>query len=238
MASISTEVEHRIDYHYDAATDSWIPVSYETSSDDVMFSDGTTLTTQINDLKTYGADVKSRSAAAVSSIGVTTASDADWNTIISNIKDTAVVNYNSGHTDGYNSGYSAGNSAGYNSGYNAGYSKGVTDADNRANGNSVNYQTGYNNGYNAGYGNGLNDGGKYSIGTTGGTIELGFVPDVICMWALVNEKPAMAIYSRLHNTIMKVYGYNGDAGQPGLTVSGTSFSSYGGYTYVAAKFTH
>ena len=30
------------------------------------------------------------------------------------------------------------------------YNRGVTDADNRANGNSVNYQTGYNNGYNAG----------------------------------------------------------------------------------------
>ena len=38
----------------------------------------------------------------------------------------------------------------YNTGYNNGYNKGVTDADNRANGNSVNYQTGYNNGYWAG----------------------------------------------------------------------------------------
>lgn len=38
----------------------------------------------------------------------------------------------------------------YTNRYNAGYGQGVTDADNRANGNSVNYRTGYDNGYNAG----------------------------------------------------------------------------------------
>lgn len=38
----------------------------------------------------------------------------------------------------------------YNQGHNQGYNQGVTDADNRANGNSVNYKTGYNNGHWAG----------------------------------------------------------------------------------------
>ena len=82
-------------------------------------------------------------------------------------------------------------------------------------------------------------GGTYKIGsTTGSYQELGFVPDLVCIWGYVNGIPSLRIYSRLHNTNIGVYGYNGDSGQPGLSISGTGFTAYGGYTYFAAKVTN
>ena len=82
-------------------------------------------------------------------------------------------------------------------------------------------------------------GGTYKIGsTTGSYQELGFVPDLVCILGYVNGIPSLRIYSRLHNTNIGVYGYNGDSGQPGLSISGTGFTAYGGYTYFAAKVTN
>lgn len=97
---ISTEIDHRIAMHYDAEKDICYPISYETQAIDVMFEDGTDLETTIKNLKVHGDDVKNRSAAALSSIGVETNSDADWDEVIEHIYDSATVNYNKGYEEG------------------------------------------------------------------------------------------------------------------------------------------
>ena len=97
---ISTEIDHRIAMHYDAEKDICYPISYETQAIDVMLKDGTNIEDTIQSLKAHGDDVKSRSAAALSSIGVKTNSDADWDEVIEHIYDSATVNYNKGYEEG------------------------------------------------------------------------------------------------------------------------------------------
>lgn len=90
---ISTELDSRTDYVYIAELDAWIPISAEVQSDDVIFSDGESLTTKIeslNDsvdyLKDYGADVKKKVASAVSHLTTFTSPDATWDEIFYNVE--------------------------------------------------------------------------------------------------------------------------------------------------------
>lgn len=102
------------------------------------------LNTETSTLKKSVADGKALVANAISGQGVSTAVDAAFATLAANVT-------------------SAGNGR-----YNSGYAQGVTDADNRENGNSINYQSGYNAGvaaadgraniYSTNYGVGINDG--------------------------------------------------------------------------------
>lgn len=78
------------------------------------------LNTETSILKKSVADGKALVANAISGQGVSTAVDATFATLAANVT-------------------SAGNGR-----YNSGYAQGVTDADNRENGNSINYQSGYN----------------------------------------------------------------------------------------------
>lgn len=86
----------------------------------------TQLNQSLNNCLKSVSDGKSTVASAITAQGVSTAADAEFATMATNIA-------------------SAGNAR-----YNSGYSKGVTDADNRVNSNSKNYKTGYNAGVAAG----------------------------------------------------------------------------------------
>lgn len=99
---LSGEIDHRIPVYYDAKNDLCHQISYKTQAVDVMFEDGSNLETTIKNLKAHGDDVKTRSATALSSIGVETDSDADWDDVIEHIYDAATVNYNKGYDDGIN----------------------------------------------------------------------------------------------------------------------------------------
>ena len=120
---------------------------------------------------TYNSGI-SKITTKVTQCGVSTASNASPDTIVNNIGSVYVNRYNQGINDGrvgyytqtqynnwgnqkYNEGIAAGrvgyySQAQYDNWGSTRYNQGVTDADNRANSNSVNYQTGYNNGVNAG----------------------------------------------------------------------------------------
>ena len=124
----------------------------------------------IDSLKKSVSDGKSSVAAAITKAGISTAANADFSTLATNITNAAGKQYNAGHAKGvtdadarvnansvnYKGGYSAGVTAAdartntNSTNYKSGYSAGVTDADNRANTNSINYKSGYNAGYSAG----------------------------------------------------------------------------------------
>lgn len=72
----------------------------------------------VYDLKKSVADGKAMLATTISNQGVTTASDATFETINTNIGTLATKKYNSGYNVGNTEGYKAGQSMGYNSGYN------------------------------------------------------------------------------------------------------------------------
>lgn len=140
------------------------------------------------------SDGKSTVASAITAQGVSTAADAEFATMATNIA-------------------SAGNAR-----YNSGYSKGVTDADNRANANSVNYKTGYNAGYSAGVSAGGS--GKYRVAT--GTTTVNFP---------AGEWSSVYIPTGLSSVAGGSCGFqNGNEG-----FSTESFSGSGGYLVVRAR---
>lgn len=110
------------------------------------------------------SDGKSTVASAITAQGVSTAADAEFATMATNIASAGNARYNSGYSKGVTDADNRVNSNSTN--WKNGYSNGVTDADNRANANSVNYKTGYNAGYSAGVSAGGS--GKYRVaaGTT------------------------------------------------------------------------
>lgn len=151
---IVTEKAYRI---WNAVDGLWHKISFWNKASDTECEDGTTVETKVGAIKGittstnvteegYAADAKTVSeinqslsdclksvadgkallAGSISSY-VTTASDASFDTINTNMQSA------------------------FQKSFNTGYGYGVTDADNRANANSTNYKTGYNNGYNAGY---------------------------------------------------------------------------------------
>lgn len=110
------------------------------------------------------SDGKSTVASAITAQGVSTAADAEFATMATNIASAGNARYNSGYSKGVTDADNRVNSNSTN--WKNGYSNGVTAADNRANANSVNYKTGYNAGYSAGVSAGGS--GKYRVaaGTT------------------------------------------------------------------------
>lgn len=76
-----------------------------------LYSCYTSLNALYNEVKKSAADGKAMLASTISNQGVSTASDAAFSTINTNINTLA--------TNKYNSGYNAGQSGGYNNGYNA-----------------------------------------------------------------------------------------------------------------------
>lgn len=92
------------------------------------------------------SDGKSTVASAITAQGVSTAADAEFATMATNIT-------------------TAGNAR-----YNNGYSRGATDADNRANASSTNYKSGYNAGYSAG----VSAGGRGKYRVAAGTTTVNF----------------------------------------------------------------
>lgn len=124
----------------------------------VMFKNVRWLYMQMDELKKFVGDGKSKVASAITAQGVSTAADATFDTMAANVTKAGTVRYNAGRTQGRNDVTSSPNSYNlytkgqYDQNYSNGYSNGVTAADNRANPNSVNYKTGYNAGYAAGQG--------------------------------------------------------------------------------------
>ena len=114
------------------------------------------------------SDGKSTVASAITAQGVSTAADAEFATMATNIASAGNARYNSGYSKGVTDADNRVNSNSTN--WKNGYSNGVTAADNRANANSVNYKTGYNAGYRAGVSAGGS--GKYRVAT--GTTTVNF----------------------------------------------------------------
>lgn len=108
------------------------------------------LNTETSTLKKSVADGKALVANAISGQGVSTAVDAAFATLAANVT-------------------SAGNGR-----YNSGYAQGVTDADNRENGNSINYQSGYNAGVVAADARANAYSYNYQVGTTNGLSQAAY----------------------------------------------------------------
>lgn len=68
------------------------------------------------------------------------------------------------------------------------------------------------------------------------TINLGFVPDFVAFYCLVNDKLSAHIVDNRNNFNHRAYAYNGDTNQPKININGTTIqTSYSGY-YTAIKF--
>ena len=68
------------------------------------------------------------------------------------------------------------------------------------------------------------------------TINLGFVPDFVAFYCLVNDKLSAHIVDNRNNFNHRAHAYNGDTNQPKININGTTIqTSYSGY-YTAIKF--
>ena len=130
------------------------PLSLNLPNSSISQEELETIRNSINSNATNIANLKNSYDTGVSAIaskitacGVSTANNASPSTMVNNIGSIYTNRYNQGINDGRQGYYSQ---AQYDNWGSTRYNQGVTDADNRANGNSVNYQTGYNNGVNAG----------------------------------------------------------------------------------------
>ena len=108
------------------------PTLTEAVGNEPLETTAKTLSGGINELKKSVSDGKAKVANAITAQGVSTATDATFQTMADNIA-TLAGNLSSASADSYNKGYA----------------QGVTDADNRANVNSVNYKAGYSAGINS-----------------------------------------------------------------------------------------
>ena len=67
------------------------------------------------------------------------------------------------------------------------------------------------------------------------TIDLGFSPDFVAFYCLVNDKLSAHIVDKRNNFNYRAHSYNGDSNQPTIHISGTTIqTSYSGY-YTAIK---
>lgn len=175
-----------------------------------------TLNLSLNNCLKSVSDGKSTVASAITAQGVSTAADAEFATMATNIASAGNARYNSGYSKGVTDADNRVNSNSTN--WKNGYSNGVTAADNRANANSVNYKTGYNAGYSAGVSAGGS--GKYRVAT--GTTTVNFP---------AGEWSSVYIPTGLSSVAGGSCGFqNGNEG-----FSTESFSGSGGYLVVRAR---
>ncbi len=124
----------------------------------------------LDELKNSVSDGKTKVANAITDKGVTTATDATFDTMATNITIMGTNQYNSGYSAGESDGYNEGNSAGYTTGYNAGVSatkKGTATAENVLTGKTFTNSSGVNLSgtmpNNGAVSQSLNAGGSYTV---------------------------------------------------------------------------